>query len=197
MAKAQKMERNTNGRDVAVLFGDGAGAVIVSSCDVTDSRKDSHILSSHIHTQGEFAKELWIEAPGSAIGGDDRISIKALEEKKQYPYMNGRKVYVNAIKRMCEAIHECLKHNNVELEEVDLFLFHQANMRINEAVGEKLGLDTNKIFNTIDRFGNTTAATIPLGMDEAVKAGVLKKGMLVATAAFGSGFTWGSTLLRY
>lgn len=191
------MDRSPEGRDVAVLFGDGAGAVVVGDCDGTPAEKDSQIYSTHLHADGSFAKELWVAAPGSAMGDSLRISHETLDKREQFPQMNGKTVFVHAVKRMPEAVMEALNANGKKIEDVDLFLFHQANLRINEMVGKQLGIPPEKIFNTIQKFANTTAATIPIGMDEAVKAGKLKKGMLVASAAFGSGFTWGSALFRY
>lgn len=190
------LNRTPAGRDVAVLFGDGAGAVIVGPCEGDVSEKDAQIFSTHIHADGNFAKELWVAAPGFANGAE-RLTTAMVEEGLHYPQMNGKTVFVHAVKRMPEAIMEVLAKNGKKIEDVDLFLFHQANLRINEMVGKQLGIPPEKIFNTIQRFANTTAATIPIGMDEAVKAGKLKKGMLVASAAFGSGFTWGSSLFRW
>jgi 3-oxoacyl-[acyl-carrier-protein] synthase-3 len=111
--------------------------------------------------------------------------------------MNGRAVFVNAVKHMGAAVVEAAGHNGVPLEGIDLFVFHQANLRINEAVAERLGIPAEKVFNTIDRFGNTTAATIPIGLAEARRAGALQPGMLVCGAAFGGGFTWASMLIRW
>jgi 3-oxoacyl-[acyl-carrier-protein] synthase III len=190
------MNRTPAGRDVAVLFGDGAGAVVVGPCDKEDE-KSPQIYSTHLHADGNFAKELWVPAPGSAMSADARLTQEMVMEGKHFPHMNGKTVFVHAVKRMPEVLLEALEKNGKKIEDVDLFLFHQANLRINEMVGKQLGIPANKIFNTIQRFGNTTAATIPLGMDEAVKAGKLKPGMLVASAAFGSGFTWASALLRW
>jgi 3-oxoacyl-[acyl-carrier-protein] synthase-3 len=189
------LDKTTRGRDVAVLFGDGAGAVVMGATEVNDPLKDSYFLSTHLHADGNFAKELWVRAPGSAYE-ESRFPKSAFEAGDHFPIMNGKHVFMHAVKRMPEAILESLKANNLSIEQVDLFLFHQANLRINEMVAKQLGIPESKIFNTIDRFANTTAATIPIGMDEAVKAGKLKKGMLVASAAFGSGFTWGSALFR-
>lgn len=191
------MDRTPEGRDVAVLFGDGAGAVVVGDCDGTPGENDSQIYSTHLHADGSFAKELWVAAPGSAMSADYRLTKEMLDKREHFPQMNGKTVFVHAVKRMPEAVLEALNANGKKIEDVDLFLFHQANLRINEMVGKQLGIPPEKIFNTIQRFANTTAATIPIGMDEAVKAGKLKKGMLVASAAFGSGFTWASTLFRY
>jgi 3-oxoacyl-[acyl-carrier-protein] synthase-3 len=191
------MDRTSEGRDVAVLFGDGAGAVVVGPCEGSVGENESQIYSTHLHADGNFAKELWLAAPGIAMEGNERMNADMIAAKEHFPKMNGKTVFLNACKRMPEAIQEALTANGKKIEDVDLFLFHQANLRINEMVGKQLGIPPEKIFNTIQRFGNTTAATIPLGMDEAVKAGKLKKGMLVASAAFGSGFTWASALIRW
>ena len=189
------LDISTTGRDLAVLFGDGAGAVVMEAVDVTDPAKDSHVLSTHLHADGSGARDLWLPAPGMAY---ERFSTpEMLEEGLQYPEMNGRSVYVNAVKRMDEAVVEALGANDTAIKDVDLFVFHQANLRINEAVAERLGIPAERVFNTIDRFANTTAATIPIGFAEARAAGVLEPGMLVCAAAFGSGFTWGSMLLRW
>ena len=186
----------TEGRDIAVLFGDGAGAVVLGACEGEVKAGDSQIYSTHLHADGRFAKELWVKAPGHAIGAH-RLTLANVEAKEHFPHMNGKTVFVNAVKRMPEAINEALLKNDKKLEDIDLFIFHQANLRINEMVGKQLGIPSDKIFNTIQKFGNTTAATIPIGLDEAVKSGKLKKGMLVASAAFGSGFTWASALIRW
>ncbi len=190
------LNKTAQGRDVSVLFGDGAGAIVVSACEDGVKDTDSQIYSTHLHADGAFAKELWVAAPGMATG-PNRMDQAQLDRMDQFPRMNGKTVFVHASKRMPEAVMEALAANGKKVEDVDLFLFHQANLRINEMVGKQLGIPSEKIFNTIQRFGNTTAATIPLGMDEAIKNGKLKKGMLVASAAFGSGFTWASALFRY
>lgn len=190
------LDRTPAGRDVSVLFGDGAGAVIVGPCDGASADTESQIFSTHLHADGAFAKELWVPAPGTGFG-NDRINHEMVEAKLHFPKMNGKTVFIHAVKRMPEAIMEALEKNGKKIEDVDLFLFHQANLRINEMVGKQLGIPPEKIFNTIQKFANTTAATIPIGMDEAVKSGKLKKGMLVASAAFGSGFTWASALYRW
>ena len=195
--QSKGLQVTTEGRDVSVLFGDGAGACILSAYDVKDSARESYIYSHHLHADGSFAKELWIPAPGTACGHKERINQALIKEGAHYPIMNGKKVYVNAIKNMSAVVLEGLKANDMSLDDVDLFLFHQANMRINEAVAKKLQIPDDKVFNTIEKFGNTTAATIPIGMSEALKAGKLKKGMVVACVAFGSGFTWGASIMRF
>ena len=187
------LNKTTAGRDVAVLFGDGAGAVVIRR---TESNNPSKIFSTHLFAEGLHAKELWLEAPGMGIGAE-RLNHQMLEDGKHYPYMNGKKVFANAVRRMCECLMLALETNKLKLEDIDLFLFHQANLRINQMIAQELKIPDEKIFNTIMKYGNTTAATIPIGMSEAVKAGKLKKGMLVASAAFGSGFTWASSVYRW
>ncbi len=189
------LDLTPNGRAVSVLFGDGAAATLLSACDVNDPRKDAHIISTKLHADGNYAKELWVPAPGNACG-TERINAQMIEEGLHYPQMNGKTVFTHAVKRMAESLSLTCKEAEVSLSDVDLFLFHQANLRINDKVGEILGLDPSRVFNTIQDYGNTTAATIPLGMDVAKKQGILKPGMLVASAAFGSGFTWASALWR-
>lgn len=190
------MDKTTQGREVAVLFGDGAGAAVLGAVEVTDQRHTPHILSTHLHADGSFAKELWIKAPGMVFPRE-RVTPDMYQSGDIYPKMNGKTVFMHACKRMPETILEALEANHLKIDDVDLFVFHQANLRINEMVAKQLGIPAEKVFNTIQRFGNTTAATIPIGLDEAVKAGKLKPGMLVASAAFGSGFTWGSALIRW
>lgn len=189
------LDLTPNGRAVSVLFGDGAGATVLSACDVVDPRKDAHVIATKLHADGNYAKELWVPAPGNACGSE-RINAQMIEEGLHYPQMNGKTVFTHAVKRMAESLSNTCKEAEVALADVDLFLFHQANLRINDKVGEILGLDPSRVFNTIQDYGNTTAATIPLGMDVAKKQGILKPGMLVASAAFGSGFTWASALWR-
>ena len=190
------LDKTTKGRDTAVLFGDGAGAIIMRRTEVKDCLKDSFVWSTHLFAEGQNAKELWVEAPGMAIG-PNRMDHEMIEAGKHFPYMNGKKVFANAIKRLCESTLLALEVNKLKLQDIDLFLFHQANMRINQMVAKELNIPEEKVFNTIQKYGNTTAATIPIGMAEAVKAGKLKKGSLVASAVFGSGFTWASSVYRW
>lgn len=190
------LEQSDRGRDVSVLFGDGAGAVVLAATEITDPKTDSHILSTHLHADGSFAEELWTPAPGTGNSAE-RVGAVEVAEGLHYPKMNGKTVFMHAVKRMPEALVEALDHNKVRPEEVDLFVFHQANLRINDMIAKQFQIPDKKVFNTIQKYANTTAATIPIGLDEAVRAGKLKKGMLVASAAFGSGFTWGSALYRF
>ncbi len=189
------LDISTEGRDVTVLFGDGAGAVVMEAAGIADPATEPHLLSTHLHADGTGAKELWLEAPGMAR--ERFLTDRDLIEGRHFPKMNGRAVFVNAIKGMTEAVLEATRSNGYALDDVDLFVFHQANLRINEAVAQRLGVPVEKVYNTIHKFGNTTAATIPLGLADALAGGTLQPGMLVCVAAFGSGFTWGSMLLRW
>ncbi len=190
------LDKTPNGRNVSVLFGDGAGAVVIGRANGNDPKKDSHIMTTQLFADGNFARELWLPGPGFNLG-PDRVNHKMLDEGLHFAQMNGKAVFVNATKRMSECLLSACKEVNVELGDIDIFFFHQANLRINSKIAEDLGIPEHKVFNTIQKYGNTTAATIPLGMSDAVKAGALKKGMLVASAAFGSGFTWASAIFRY
>ncbi|MBU6153080.1 MAG: ketoacyl-ACP synthase III [Bdellovibrionales bacterium] len=190
------LEKSDRGRDVTVLFGDGAGAVVLGAVEVKDPKKDSFLLSTHLHADGTFAEELWTPAPGTG-NSKDRVGASELEQGLHWPRMNGKTVFMHAVKRMPEALNEGLKANKLSPADIDLFVFHQANLRINDMIAKQFGIPEEKVFNTIQKFANTTAATIPIGLDEAVRAGKLKKGMLVASAAFGSGFTWGSAIYRF
>lgn len=189
------LDKTPEGRNVGVLFGDGAGAAVISKTEVSDPSKDSHIINHFLYADGAHAKELWLPAPGNAMGAD-RVSHAMIDEKLHYPQMNGRNVFIHATKRMAEVLMESLQASNTDINDVDLFLFHQANLRINQKVAEILRIPEEKVFNTIQDYANTTAATIPIGMDVAISEGKLKPGMLVASAAFGSGFTWASALWR-
>ena len=185
------LDISTAGRDVTVLFGDGAGAVVVGRA--TDDR--SMILSSHIHADGSEAEILWTEYPASAR--NPRISAEAMAERKHFPTMNGKKVFKHAVTRMPAAIMEGMVTNNLKLEDIDMLIPHQANLRINQMVVKMIGLPEEKTHNNIQKYGNTTAASIPICMHEAIELGKIKPGNLVCLVAFGAGLTWGSVFLRY
>jgi 3-oxoacyl-[acyl-carrier-protein] synthase-3 len=178
------------GRDVAVLFGDGAAAVVLGAGD----EADRGVLSVHLHADGRFADELTCTYPSSAES--PRVSAERLASGDQYPKMNGRNVFKHASTRMPEAVMEALGKNGVAPSDLKLFIPHQANLRIAEMVQQRLGLRDDQVFNNIERYGNTTAASIPLAFDEAREAGRVGPGDLVCFAAFGAGFTWASALLR-
>ena len=182
------------GRDVAVLFGDGAGAVVLEAVD--PERDRSEILEVRMHAEGRHARKLWIEAPGSGFT-PVRINHELIEERRHFPHMEGRFVFKHAVTRMPEVLLEALGAASVKLEDVDLFLFHQANLRINEFVAGQLGIPPEKCPSNIERYGNCSAASIPMLLDETVRAGRLDRGQLVAMTTFGSGFSWSCALVRY
>jgi 3-oxoacyl-[acyl-carrier-protein] synthase-3 len=185
------LDISTAGRDVTVLFGDGAGAVVVGRA--TD---DQHmIMSTHLHADGTEAEILWTEYPASAR--NPRISVEAMAEGKHYPKMNGKKVFKHAVTRMPAAIMEGMVVNQLKLSDIDMLIPHQANLRINQMVAKMIGLPDDKMHNNIMKYGNTTAASIPICMHEAIEVGKIKPGNLVCLVAFGAGLTWGSVFLRY
>ena len=149
-----------------------------------------------LRTEGKHARKLWVEAPGSSHV-PERITKQMIDEGRHFPKMDGRFVFKHAVKRMPEAVREVLAANGAEIEDVELALFHQANLRINEFVAKELGLAPERIYNNIDRYGNCSAASIPMCLDECVRGGRLSEGDLVLMAGFGSGFTWGSALIRW
>ncbi|MDZ7331979.1 MAG: ketoacyl-ACP synthase III [candidate division KSB1 bacterium] len=185
------LDLSTRGRDVAVLFGDGAGVVIVERSD----DPNRCILSSHLHADGRFAKELYVENPGSLHV--PRLTKEMLDGTSIYPFMNGRQVFKHAVVRFCEAIEECLSANQIAPEQVKLVIPHQANQRITEAVAARFGYSMDRVFSNIHKYGNTTAASIPIALHEALMEGRIQPGDYVVLVAFGSGFTWGSILMRW
>ncbi len=187
------MDFSDSGRDVSVLFGDGAGAVVVGRNTRAD--ENTGILDIIVGADGRYAKELWIEAPGSRY--KPRISHESIEAGKHYPKMNGRQVFKHAVTMMPKMVNTLLDRNQMTRNQIDLLIPHQANLRISEAVQQFLELPNEKVFNNIQKYGNTTAASIPLAMDEAIQEGKLKEGDLLALCAFGSGFTWGAALIRW
>lgn len=194
--QSKGLDVTPRGKGVSILFGDGAGAVILQSTKVDSPDAGSQILATKLHADGSFAKELWMPGPGSAFGAK-RVTPQMIEDGLVYPEMNGRLVFAHAVTKMPAVLLESVEAAKKNLADIDMFFFHQANLRINQKVGEDLGIPAAKIYNTIEKFGNTTAATIPLGMWDAKKQGLLKPGMLLGLAAFGAGFTWSSAVLRY
>ena len=188
------VEFNDRGRDVSVLFGDGAGAALVGPA----RDKNQGIKSIKLHADGAGARDLWVEAPASAY--QPRLTAKMLEEGKHYPAMNGKQVFRWATEKMPEVAREVMTLAETPVEAIDLFVPHQANLRINQFVGQKLGIPEAKTVHNIQKYGNTTAATIPLGLSEAWfpqdgTAPLCHRGSNVLFAAFGSGYTWGGAVV--
>ena len=185
------LDVTTRGRDVAVLFGDGAAAVCLEAVDTTEN---IGILAHSLHSQGKYAMQLYTE--GQAFRNTPSISKEALEEARQYPHMEGPAVFKHATRRMPEAAAEVLEKAGLKVSDIDLLIPHQANLRINQMVQKGLGLPDEKVFNNIMRYGNTTAASIPLALDEAYELGKVPKKATMLFVAFGAGFTWGGIAYR-
>lgn len=188
------LDMTTRGRGVSVIFGDGAGAAVLSR--ETDLSKG--VLSTHLHAEGEHALELALQAPG--MGGrwvTDILADQNPEDESYYPYMNGQFVFKNAVARFSEVINEGLQTNDLSVSDIDMLIPHQANLRISQFIQKKFNLSDDQVFNNIQKYGNTTAASIPIALTEAWEAGKIKSGDLVVLAAFGSGFTWASAIIRW
>lgn len=187
------MNKTTDGRDISVLFGDAAAACIVEACD---ENSESFLMDHILHSDGSGAEKLVMKKP-STNDLRGRVNEELMNDPDIWPYMDGRYVFKNAVTRMPQVMREICEKNDVKLEDIDFVIAHQANLRINTMVLEQLGIPLEKTHNTLDRYGNTTACTIPLTLDEALREGKIKRGDLVAFVAFGSGFTWGASLLRF
>jgi 3-oxoacyl-[acyl-carrier-protein] synthase-3 len=186
------LDISTRGRDVTVIFGDGAGAVCLESLE-TDEKVG--VLATVMHAQGELAESLMVEAPASRL--NPRLSSDMLAEGRHYPRMDGKTIFKLAVRRLPEVVQECLHKAGIQLNEIDLFIPHQANLRINQFFQKALDLPEGKVYNNIQRYGNTTAATIPLALDEALEMGLVGKGSTVCFLGLGSGVTWGGSLYRF
>ena len=188
------LDMTSRGRGVSVIFGDGAGAAVLSrETDVTKG-----ILSTHLHSEGQHAEELIVKAPG--MGGrwiTDILADNDPNDESYFPYMNGQFVFKNAVVRFSEAIHEGLQANNLEVSDIDMLIPHQANLRIAQFIQQKFKLSDDQVFNNIQKYGNTTAASIPIALTEAWEQGKIKSGDILVLAAFGSGFTWGSVIIKW
>ena len=188
------LDMTTRGRGVSVIFGDGAGAAIVSrEEDLTKG-----ILSTHLHSEGVHAEELIVKAPG--MGGrwvTDILKDNDPDDETYFPYMNGQFVFKNAVVRFAEVINEGLEANNLQVSDIDMLIPHQANLRISQFIQKKFGLNDDQVYNNIMKYGNTTAASVPIALTEAWEQGKIKSGDTVVLAAFGSGFTWASAIIKW
>ena len=188
------LDKTTRGRGVSVIFGDGAGAVVVSR----EEDNSKGILSTHLHSQGEHAKELSVISPGLGTRWvSDIIKDNDPNEESYLPYMNGQFVFKNAVVRFSEVINEALEKNNLKKDDIKLLIPHQANLRIAQFIQKKFKLEDNQVFNNISKYGNTTAASIPIALAEAYRANLIQKNDIIVLAAFGSGFTWGSVIMKW
>lgn len=203
------LDFSTKGRNVTVIFGDGAGAVVLQPTD----KEDQGVLTTHLHSDGTHAEHLAMINPGShggyhlgqeAFGFPDGdkpggvfITQKMVDDDLLAPNMTGKLVFKTAVVKFPEVIGEALEKAGLTAQDIDLLVPHQANLRISQFVQKRLNLSDDQVFNNIQKYGNTTAASIPLALCEAWEAGKVKEGDLVCLAAFGAGFTWGSALIRW
>ena len=188
------LDMTNRGRGVSVIFGDGAGAAVMSR----EEDLSKGILSTHLHSEGQYAEELIVKAPG--MGGrwvSDILADNDPNDESYLPYMNGQFVFKNAVVRFSEVIMEGLKANDLQVSDIDMLIPHQANLRISQFIQQKFQLADDKVYNNIERYGNTTAASIPIALTEAWEQGKIKSGDTVVLAAFGSGFTWGSVIIKW
>jgi len=185
------LDKTTRGRDTAVLFGDGAGAAVLAPID----ENGRGVLSTHIFADGRHAEKLWVDGPG--LAHDPYVSVEMLEQGLHRAVMEGRDVFKFASVKMPESVAIALKANRLTAADIKLLVPHQANLRIIEMVQKAAGLREDQVYTNIQKYGNTTAASIPIALDEALAEGRLKQGDLLVLTAFGSGFTWGSAAIRW
>jgi 3-oxoacyl-[acyl-carrier-protein] synthase-3 len=202
------LDFTTRGRNISVIFGDGAGAVVLQATD----EPGTGILSTHLHSDGNSAELLAMYNPGTHANhwadknyahfdqaeiGQMFMSHQMIDEAQNYPYMDGQSVFKKAVVKFPEVIMEALNKNGLTPADIHLLIPHQANLRISQFVQQKLQLADSQVYNNIQHYGNTTAASVPIALCEAWEKGMIEKGNLVCLAAFGSGFTWGSALIRW
>ena len=189
-AQSKLIDKSTEGRDVSVLFGDGAGAAILTRSD-----DGNGILSTHLHCEGRELKHLWMEAPGTSPNA--WINNLELDSDKFKPIMNGKEVFKNAVTRFPEVIEEAMAANKLSMDDIQLIIPHQANYRISQAVAKRMGVEMDKVYSNIHKYGNTTAASIPIALSEALEENKISKGDHIILAAFGAGFTWASAAIKW
>ncbi|MDZ7830586.1 MAG: beta-ketoacyl-ACP synthase III [Desulfobacterales bacterium] len=185
------LDLSTEGRDVTVIFGDGAGAVCV---EALETEEPVGVLSSCLHAQGEYAESLMLELPASR--NNPRITEDGMKERRHYPTMDGSRIFKLAVKRLPEVTMKALEKAGLSLADVDMIFPHQANLRINQFYQKALELPDDKMFNNIQRYGNTTAGTIPIALDEALEQNLLKKNATLVFSGLGAGVTWGAMIYR-
>ena len=188
------LDFTTRGRSVSVIFGDGAGAAVLTRSD----HNGQGILSTHLHSEGKHALELSLKGPSTNYWVPEIIADNPQgDDIPYYPYMNGQFVFKNAVQRFSEVINEGLQANGLEVGDIDMLIPHQANLRISQFIQQKFKLNDDKVYNNIQRYGNTTAASIPIALTEAWEEGKIKDEDIVVLAAVGSGFTWGSAIIKW
>jgi len=186
------LEYSDAGRHITVLFGDGAGAIVLGPAS---AESGSEILSTEVHADGRSARQLCVEAGGGA--SRPRLCVEDLAQPRMFPYMNGAAVFKKAVSGMTAAVKSQLAKNGLAISDIDYYFPHQANRRISEAVAKFIGMDPDRIDHSIERYGNCSSASIPIALDEAARAGKVRKGDLLLFSSFAAGFTWGAALVRF
>ena len=187
------LDMTTRGRNISVIFGDGAGAVVMTRAE----NNETGILSSHLHSEGKYAEELSLIGPNTGRWVPEIMEANDPDDISYYPYMNGQFVFKNAVVRFAEVINEGLQKTGWTADQIGMLIPHQANLRISQFVQRKFGLSDDQVYNNIQRYGNTTAASIPIALTEAWEEGKIVPGTKVVLAAFGSGFTLGSVMIQW
>ena len=187
-----RIDGSKEGRNIAVLLGDGAGAVVVGP-----SPDGQHgILSTILHADGRYAKALYTAAPGSALGRKEHVTREDVDACRVHFRMDGKAVFQNGVEKMSDAVFECLRANGLALDDLDVLVPHQANLRMLEAIVARVGIPREKVFVNVEEYGNIASASLPIALHESRQSGMIHPGDLVLLVAFGSGFVWGSALLR-
>lgn len=187
-----RIDGSYDGRNIAILLGDGAGAVVVGPTD----REDRGIRSTILHADGSAAKVLYTEAPGSALPRTEHLVKEDIDAGRIHFRMIGKEVFQNGVARMSESVFESLEANGLTMDDIDVLIPHQANLRMLEAVIARTGFPQDKVFLNVEEYGNIASATLPIALDQARRAGIVREGSLCLLVAFGSGFVWGSALLQ-
>jgi len=196
--QSKLLDMTPRGRKVTTLFGDGAGAAILSATEVedeSDASQESFVLSTHLHSDGTRLGHLLWQHPGAM--NDSFLDPRLIDDPASHPQMLGKELYVICLEVLPQVSHEALNAHGYTPDDVDLYVIHQTNMRMNVEYAELMGVPMEKVFCTVQDFGNTTAATVPIGLAEAVRQGRLERGMLVLSCTFGSGLSWASSLYRW
>ena len=193
--QSKLLDMTPRGRKVTTIFGDGAGAAILSATEVDDPERESCVLSTHLHSDGCRLDHLLWQHPGTM--NEAVLEPRLFDDPASHPQMLGRELYEICLEVLPEVSHEALDAHGLGPGDVDLYVIHQTNMRMNREYAQLMGVPLEKVFCTVQDFGNTTAATIPIGLAEAVRHGRLKRGMLVLSCTFGSGLSWASALYRW
>jgi 3-oxoacyl-[acyl-carrier-protein] synthase-3 len=187
-----RIDGSYDGRNIAILLGDGAGAVVVGPSE----NHERGITSTILHADGSWAKALYTAAPGSALGRKDHVTKEDIDAGRIHFRMDGKTVFENGVARMSDAVFESLEVNGLEMDDVDVLIPHQANLRMLEAIIERTRFPQEKVFVNVEEYGNIASASLPIALDEARQAGMVQPGSLILLVAFGSGFVWGSALVR-